>query len=372
MAFEEAEDRVPQMRADILTRHPVRVTGIEHHFEGHVAFLERGDQRGGILEHHVIVGQAVHQQQRIGNVGRIGDRARLIIGFGHLARIAHVAFGVVGVVQFPARHRGTGYARSIEPRVGLQLLERHVAAIGPAIHGDLVRIDEGQRLQVLRPRFLVPHLDAAHRTIDRLFESDAGIGAGAIVEREVDFELADLDSLRIALRNPDATTASRVARVIKESGAVLDARMVDPGTVEVAMLSKQGVAEAIAAVEQLTVQPDTIAKVVIDAKSGTIVIGSHVRIDEVAISQGGLTVSITEGANVSQPAPITVGNTVVVPATKIEIQKHNSGFALVGGQVNLQQLVDGLNAIGIGAQETISILQAIKAAGALHADLEII
>jgi len=200
----------------------------------------------------------------------------------------------------------------------------------------------------------------------------ARVENGAIVEREVDFELADLDSLRIALRNPDATTASRVARVIKESGAVLDARMVDPGTVEVAMLSKQGVAEAIAAVEQLTVQPDTIAKVVIDAKSGTIVIGSHVRIDEVAISQGGLTVSITEGANVSQPAPITVGNTVVVPATKIEIQKHNSGFALVGGQVNLQQLVDGLNAIGIGAQETISILQAIKAAGALHADLEII
>ena len=150
------------------------------------------------------------------------------------------------------------------------------------------------------------------------------------------------------------------------------ARMLDSGTVEVQTTDKADVAGMLASIDNLTVEPDGPARVVIDAKSGTIVIGANVRIDEVAVSQGGLTVSIKEGAQVSQPNPISIGDTVIVPSTDIQIQRRESGFAVVGGQVSLQQLVDGLNAIGIGAREIISILQTIKAAGALHADLEII
>lgn len=199
----------------------------------------------------------------------------------------------------------------------------------------------------------------------------ARIENGAIVEKEIPFVFASLNDIRLALRNPDATTAQRITEAIDKSG-MARAKMLDPGTVEVKVTGKSDLPNALAAIEQLTVQPDSVAKVVIDAKSGTIVIGANVRIGEVAISQGGLTVSVRESANVSQPEPFSVGETVVVPETTIEVQRKDSGFAVIEGEVSLRELVDGLNAIGIGAQETISILQSIKAAGALHADLEII
>lgn len=199
----------------------------------------------------------------------------------------------------------------------------------------------------------------------------ARIENGAIVEREIEFELSQLKSFRLALRNPDATTASRIAAAIGASGAG-EATMLDPGTVEITVPKGHSVAQTMATVEQVRVTPDGTARVVIDSKSGTIVIGADVRISEVAISQGGLTVAVRETATVSQPEPFTVGDTVVVPSTEIAMARRESGFAVIDGQVSLRELVDGLNAIGIGAQETISILQAIKAAGALHADLEVI
>ncbi|MAQ86029.1 MAG: flagellar biosynthesis protein FlgA [Maritimibacter sp.] len=200
----------------------------------------------------------------------------------------------------------------------------------------------------------------------------ARIEDGATVEQEIDFDLRRMTSIRLALRNPDFTTASRIAEAINAHVGIARAEPLDPGTVEVRVIEKGDVMEALSTIENLQVEPDTPAKVVIDAKSGTIVIGADVRIDEVAISQGGLTVSISESAQVSQPEPFSIGETVIVPQTDIEVYERDSGFAVVGGQVSLRELVDGLNAIGIGAQEIISILQAIKAAGALHADLEII
>lgn len=199
----------------------------------------------------------------------------------------------------------------------------------------------------------------------------ARIENGATVENEIPFTLNQLDNFRMALRNQDATTAMRIVQAVNESG-IARAKMLDPGTIEITLHGKQSMPETMAALEQLAVEPDTVAKVVIDSKSGTIVIGANVRIGEVAVSQGGLTVSVRESAQISQPEPITIGNTVVVPATDISVVEKNSGFAVIDGPVSLQELVDGLNAIGIGAQETISILQAIKAAGALHADLEVI
>lgn len=200
----------------------------------------------------------------------------------------------------------------------------------------------------------------------------ARIENGAIIEREVEFALGTLQTIRLALRNPDFTTASRIAATINKAGVVARARMLDPSTVELSFPESGQMAETIARLENLTVDPDAPARVVVDSKSGTIVIGAEVRIDEVAISQGGLTVSVHESASVSQPEPFSIGETVVVPHTTIDIQRRDSGFAVVAGQVSLRELVDGLNAIGVGAREIISILQAIKAAGALHADLEVI
>lgn len=200
----------------------------------------------------------------------------------------------------------------------------------------------------------------------------ARIENGAIVEREVEFELNSMNSIRLALRNPDFTTAARMVEAINSGAAGARAKMLDPGTVEVWGQGKMDVPQMLAGLENITLEPDSAAKVVIDAKTGTIVIGANVRIDEVAISQGGLTVMVRESAEVVQPEPITIGGTVVVPITEIEMQPRDSGFSVLPGQVSLQELVDGLNAIGINTQDTIAILQSLKAAGALHADLEII
>ena len=201
----------------------------------------------------------------------------------------------------------------------------------------------------------------------------ARIENGATVEAEIDFRLNDMDSLRIALRTPDFTTAVRVADAINDQLGQRKAAALDPTTIEIALNNKEDVPQLMAGIENLTVEPDSAAKVVIDARSGTIVIGSNVRIDEVAVSQGGLTVVVREDPVISQPEPFSVsGATIVVPQTSVAVNEKEAKFTILEGDVSLQRLVDGLNAIGIGASETISILQAIKAAGALHADLEII
>lgn len=201
----------------------------------------------------------------------------------------------------------------------------------------------------------------------------ARIENGATIENEIDFKLNELDSVRLSLRTPDFTTAVRVADAINESLGPRQAVALDPTTIEVRRHDKADVPQLMAAVENLRVQPDSPAKVVIDARSGTIVIGSDVRIDKVAVSQGGLTVMVREDISVSQPEPISIGGTtVVVPETTVQVEEREANFTILEGDVSLQRLVDGLNAIGVGAAETISILQAIKAAGALHADLEII
>lgn len=201
----------------------------------------------------------------------------------------------------------------------------------------------------------------------------ARIDNGAIVEREVGFSLSEMSSVRVALRTPDFTTATRVRDVVNTELGAGYAHVLDPGTVEIGIENKSNVAEFISVIENLTVTPDSIARVVVDEKSGTIVIGSNVRIGQVAISQGGLTVKVRERFNVSQPEPISIGGTtVVIPDTELDVEEVDSKFTILEGDVSLQDLVDGLNAIGVGARQTISILQAIKSSGALHADLEII
>lgn len=215
--------------------------------------------------------------------------------------------------------------------------------------------------------------EGAGATLTEGVPTIARIDNGAIVEREVGFDLAQMKSFRVALRTPDFTTATRVRDVVNTELGSKFASVLDPGTIEVAISSGANVAEFVSVIENLTVQPDSIARVVVDEKSGTIVIGSNVRIGQVAISQGGLTIRVKENPSVSQPNPISIGGTtVLIPDTDIDVTEVDSKFTILEGDVSLQDLVDGLNAIGVGARQTISILQAIKSSGALHADLEII
>ena len=202
------------------------------------------------------------------------------------------------------------------------------------------------------------------------------IASGAIIEREISFDLQGLDTLRISLRNPDFTTARRIAQAINSfvGGPIAQPR--DSATVSLVVPDnyRGKMVALITDIEQLRVTPDISAKVVIDEQTGIIVMGENVRISTVAIAQGNLTIRITETPQVSQPLPFSEeGETVTVPRTQIEIDEdEDKRLSVLSNSVTLQELVDGLNALGIGPRDMISILQAIKAAGALQAEIELL
>jgi flagellar P-ring protein precursor FlgI len=196
---------------------------------------------------------------------------------------------------------------------------------------------------------------------------------GAIIEREIEFALNSVSQLRLALRNADFTTAKRIAVAINDYIGAPVAEPLDPSTVQLTLPKKypQNVVAMLTEIEQLQVEPDEPAKIVIDERSGVIVIGRDVRVSTVAVAQGNLTVTISESPQVSQPAPFSKGRTVTVPRTQVGVQEEGKKLALVQEGVSLQQIVDGLNALGIGPRDLIVILQAIKAAGAIQADIEV-
>ena len=200
------------------------------------------------------------------------------------------------------------------------------------------------------------------------------IANGALIEREIEFNLNRQSQLRMALRNPDFTTAKRIAAAINDFIGVPTAEPLDPATVGITVPPQYrgNVVSLLTEIEQLQVEPDQAAKIVIDERSGIIVMGRDVRVSMVAVAQGNLTVTITETPQVSQPTPFSRGGTTrVVPRTRIGVQEDGKKLALVKDGVSLQQLVDGLNALGIGPRDLIAILQAIKAAGAIQADIEV-
>ena len=201
------------------------------------------------------------------------------------------------------------------------------------------------------------------------------IANGAIIEREIQFDFAAQKSLKIALRNPDFTTAARISSAINSYLGTTAATTIDSGTVRLTLPrdKKDNIIQVLTEIEQLRVEPDNSAKVIIDEKSGIIVIGENVRINPIAIAQGNLTIRITETPQVSQPAPFsTTGETVTVPRTDIQVDEESQNrLNVLKGGVSLQELVDGLNALGVGPRDMISILQAVKAAGALQAEIEV-
>ncbi|WP_306146210.1 flagellar basal body P-ring protein FlgI [Roseibium sp. MMSF_3412] len=201
------------------------------------------------------------------------------------------------------------------------------------------------------------------------------IANGGLVERELEFKLASLTSLRLALRNPDLTTARRVALSINELIGMPTAEPLDPGTVrlDLPMNYDGNIVDLLTDIEQLIVEPDLAARIVIDENSGIIVMGQDVKVSMVAVAQGNLTVTIAETPQVSQPLPFADnGQTVVVPRSEVGVDEDGTKLAIVPETITLKQLVDGLNALGIGPRDMISILQAIKAAGALQAEIEVL
>jgi flagellar P-ring protein FlgI len=211
----------------------------------------------------------------------------------------------------------------------------------------------------------------AGASVQRGVPTSARISAGAIVERAVPFTLAGRPTLRLALRNPDFTTARRIAAVVNRAQGQGVARATDPRTVVLNMNGRDPVT-FLTDIEQLRVTPDQVARVVIEEASGTIVMGANVRVSTVAIAQGNLTIRITETPQVVQPNALAGGETAVVPRTQIEVDDQGERrMGVLNGGVTLEQLVRGLNSLGVGPRDLITILQTIRAAGALQAELEV-
>ena len=197
------------------------------------------------------------------------------------------------------------------------------------------------------------------------------IPSGARVEQEVDFDFTSLESLRLALRTPDFTTAAKVEASINRAFHRQVARMLDAGTVQVDVHATRAAsaAHAIGMIENILVEPETRARVVVDQRSGTIVMGEDVRLSRVAVSQGNLTLRIEEAPAVVQPNPFAPGTSIVVPRSSITLEEDRGPrLAEVVGGPSLSEVIAGLNALGVSPRDMIDILKAVNAAGALHAE----
>lgn len=202
------------------------------------------------------------------------------------------------------------------------------------------------------------------------------ISNGAIIEKETEFALNDLEAVRISLRNPDLTTAHNIADQIDNYLDYEAAEVLDPSTVRLRKPQdyKRSMANLIGEVERLSVDTDQPARIIIDETSGTIVMGENVTIDTVAVAQGNLVVSVTENAQVAQPGAFAPesAETAVVPRTDVNVDEGGGkgGMAIVERAATLKDLVAGLNALGVGPRDLITILQTIKASGAMQAEIE--
>lgn len=259
-----------------------------------------------------------------------------------------------------------------------------VSAIGDAkslLGGTLImtplNAPDGQVYAVAQGQILAGGISAegAAGSITKGVPTAGIIPAGGRIEREVSFNFNEMKLIKLALRNPDFTTAARISNQINSYYKIKCADMTDSGTVQINVASLQTIkpnfktAELIAIIENLSISPDTPAKVVIDQRSGTIVMGSDVRISTVAVSQGSLTVKVLETPLVSQPEAFADGITVAVPRTTIEVDEDGEKkITVLREGPSLSDLVAGLNALGVGPRDMIDILSTIKAAGALHAE----
>lgn len=199
------------------------------------------------------------------------------------------------------------------------------------------------------------------------------IPGGGIVERSIPFEFNQQDKLTLSLRVGDFSTAQQIAERLNGAMGGRYARAVDATsvTMDVPPQYRNNLVPLMASVENLDVSPDTSAKVVVDEKTGTVVLGRDVRISRAAVAHGNLQITVQESEQVSQPGPFSQGQTVVTPQTQTNVREEARHLMMVEG-ATLQELVDGLNAIGATPRDLISILRAMQASGSLHAELEVI
>ena len=214
----------------------------------------------------------------------------------------------------------------------------------------------------------------AASTVVKNFPTVGRVLSGAIIEREVPNNFKDRSTLIFSLHNPDFITAARVIDVINSQFAVPVARAADPGTIEIQIPDQYtgNTVSLLASLSELEVNPDAKAKVVINERTGTVVMGEQVRISTIAIAHGNLSIVVRENVNVSQPMPFSDGQTVASPSTQINVQEDGNQLMVVPKGVSIGEVVNALNALGVTPRDLIAIFQAIKAAGALQADLEVI
>jgi len=196
---------------------------------------------------------------------------------------------------------------------------------------------------------------------------------GAVVERSVPFTFNDQPDVAIQLNVEDFSTARQVMETLNKALGGTYARAQDASTVRLTVPPQfQGdIVSLMASLENLEVRPDSRAKVVVDEKTGTVVLGANVRLSKVAVSHGNLNIVVAEQPQVSQPGAFGQGETVVTPRTQMAVKEDQRRLILMDG-TSIQELADGLNAIGATPRDLISILRTMKSAGALHADLEVL
>lgn len=200
------------------------------------------------------------------------------------------------------------------------------------------------------------------------------ISGGGMVEKELPNKFNVKKEIILSLKQTDFTTGNRIAKKINsilkdEYATTLDGRTIH---IKVPKFYKDNVSEFVTQIEVLEVQPDSVARVIIDERTGTVVMGDNVKISRVAVAHGNLFVQVTEQPIVSQPEPFSEGETVILPRTRIAVGEDEDRLIVVPEGIDLGEVVTGLNAIGVTPRDLISILQAIKAAGSLHADLDVI
>ncbi|MEZ5669609.1 MAG: flagellar basal body P-ring protein FlgI [Alphaproteobacteria bacterium] len=306
------------------------------------------------------------EQSLVGMLERLGVNVR-----GENLRTRNIAAVMVTATLPPFARQGSRIDVSISSLGDASSLRGGALLVTPLLGAD------GEVYAVGQGSIQVSGFAAAGQaeTIVQGVPTSGAIPNGAIVEREVAFAMNEVFEVRMALRNPDFTTALRIADAINAFAGNGLAAAVDPGTVVADVPGRYSgdIVSFIGDIEQLLIEPDMAARVVVDEATGIIVIGQDVRISTVAIAQGNLTIRVTEDPQVSQPAPLAEeGTTVVVPRTNIAVDTGaDRRLALLGEGVSLQELVNSLNALGVGPRDLISILQAIKSAGALQADLTV-
>ncbi len=219
-------------------------------------------------------------------------------------------------------------------------------------------------------------IQGAAAAVTRGVPTSGRIANGGIVEREINFEFADMKHIHLNLRNPDFTTARRISEAVNGFIGVPAAEVLDPGTIRLDTPPEyyDRLVDLLTDIEQLRIDPDQIARVIIDEQSGTIVMGENVQINEVAIAQNNLTIRVSEIIQQNLPQPFNNAGGLAGRETEIEVDEQGPQIRRLGileTGVSLQELVNGLNALGVAPRDMITILQAIKAAGALQAEIEV-